>query len=108
MSNHIAEYQPSQLEKGQSEGNAVTRALTPDYKGGEVVRGLGSQMGTLNAFSEEGHMFLIPTPSDDPNDPLNWPRWYKWLITVTACSLTFCGCFVAAGPAVSLLGMVQR
>ncbi|KAF9486341.1 MFS general substrate transporter [Pholiota conissans] len=23
------------------------------------------------------HIVLIPQPSDDPNDPLNWPRWKK-------------------------------
>ncbi|TFK41975.1 MFS general substrate transporter [Crucibulum laeve] len=23
------------------------------------------------------HVVLIPQPSDDPNDPLNWPRWKK-------------------------------
>jgi hypothetical protein len=21
------------------------------------------------------HIVLVPQPSDDPNDPLNWPRW---------------------------------
>ncbi|KAF8808032.1 MFS general substrate transporter [Phlegmacium glaucopus] len=23
------------------------------------------------------HVVLVPQPSDDPNDPLNWPRWKK-------------------------------
>jgi hypothetical protein len=23
---------------------------------------------------------LSPQPTDDPNDPLNWPQWAKWLI----------------------------
>ncbi|KAJ8523070.1 hypothetical protein ONZ45_g448 [Pleurotus djamor] len=23
------------------------------------------------------HIVLVPQPSDDPNDPLNWPRWRK-------------------------------
>ena len=23
------------------------------------------------------HIILVPQPSDDPNDPLNWPQWKK-------------------------------
>src|SRR5271170_917931 len=23
------------------------------------------------------HIVLVPQPSDDPNDPLNWPRWQR-------------------------------
>ena len=23
------------------------------------------------------HIVLVPQPSDDPNDPLNWPKWKK-------------------------------
>ncbi|KAF3406545.1 hypothetical protein DPV78_000335 [Talaromyces pinophilus] len=26
------------------------------------------------------HIILVPQPSDDPNDPLNWPQWQKELI----------------------------
>lgn len=25
-------------------------------------------------------IILVPQPSDDPNDPLLWPRWKKWLV----------------------------
>jgi hypothetical protein len=25
------------------------------------------------------HLVLEPQPSNDPNDPLNWPQWYKEL-----------------------------
>ncbi|KAL3442015.1 MFS general substrate transporter [Aspergillus insuetus] len=27
----------------------------------------------------DSKIILVPHPSDDPNDPLNWPRWYKYL-----------------------------
>ncbi|KAK5990545.1 putative MFS-type transporter [Cladobotryum mycophilum] len=30
-------------------------------------------------------IILIPQPSDDPNDPLNWPLWKRDLITFTLC-----------------------
>ncbi|EFZ00516.2 MFS transporter [Metarhizium robertsii] len=31
------------------------------------------------------HIILVPQPSDDPNDPLNWPIWKRDLITFTLC-----------------------
>jgi hypothetical protein len=27
------------------------------------------------------HIVLVPQPSDDPNDPLNWPQWKKHLVS---------------------------
>ncbi len=30
----------------------------------------------------------MPQPSDDPNDPLNWPRWRRDLITAILCLLS--------------------
>ncbi|KAG6003961.1 hypothetical protein E4U21_001541 [Claviceps maximensis] len=30
-------------------------------------------------------VILVPQPSDDPNDPLNWPLWKRDLITFTLC-----------------------
>ncbi|KAF5530642.1 transporter HOL1 [Fusarium mexicanum] len=43
-----------------------------------------------------GKIVLVPQPSDDPNDPLNWPRWKKEMFTI---SFVFgCGCVGAIGP----------
>jgi hypothetical protein len=28
---------------------------------------------------------LIPQPKDDPNDPLNWPKWKKIMVFASAC-----------------------
>lgn len=80
------------------------------YEGAEPIRNIatvGSNMGTVNGFSFDGHLLLIPSPTEDPNDPLNWPDWYKWIITVTACGLVFFGTFVAAGPATALQQIAQ-
>ncbi|QDS67661.1 hypothetical protein FKW77_004862 [Venturia effusa] len=38
---------------------------------------------TLNPnlkYDPTGTIILVPQPSDDPNDPLNWPRWRRDLI----------------------------
>ncbi|KEY70079.1 hypothetical protein S7711_07863 [Stachybotrys chartarum IBT 7711] len=41
-------------------------------------------------------IILIPQPSDDPNDPLNWPLWQRDLITFILC---FAGILATAlGP----------
>ena len=43
--------------------------------------------------TRDGKHVLIPQPSDDPEDPLNWPEWKKHLIllviAVGACSADY-------------------
>jgi hypothetical protein len=46
---------------------------------------------------------LIPTPSSDPNDPLNWPHSFKVYIAAVACIAVFLSNFLAAGPTVSIV-----
>ncbi|KAJ5961030.1 uncharacterized protein N7479_008180 [Penicillium vulpinum] len=33
-------------------------------------------------------IILVPQPSDDPNDPLNWPLWRRDMILAILCSVT--------------------
>lgn len=33
----------------------------------------------LNDAGTETEIILQPRPTNDPNDPLNWPRWRKYL-----------------------------
>ncbi|KJK77710.1 hypothetical protein H634G_07449 [Metarhizium anisopliae BRIP 53293] len=48
-------------------------------------------------------MILVPTPSSDPNDPLNWPRWKKNYIAVVLCiAIAMCN-FLAAGPTIAIV-----
>jgi hypothetical protein len=39
----------------------------------ESVAILSLKRGT----GRNSHIVLAPQPSDDPNDPLNWPRWQR-------------------------------
>ncbi|KAF4434491.1 transporter HOL1 [Fusarium acutatum] len=43
--------------------------------------------GTLDTRHAQGHrdIVLVPTPSDDPDDPLNWSQWRKTLLMATLC-----------------------
>ncbi|KOS18671.1 putative MFS-type transporter [Escovopsis weberi] len=45
-----------------------------------------TQRSNLKCDNSSGSpIILIPQPSDDPNDPLNWPLWKRDLITFTLC-----------------------
>jgi len=72
-------------------------ALLDDHDVGAVPDAVVSHLkkGT-GRFS---HIVLQPQPSDDPRDPLNWPRWKKeglfWVLTYMA------GLVGAIGPLIS-------
>lgn len=52
---------------------------------------------------QTGEIILVPTPSDDPNDPLNWPQWYKNAVAVLICCAMLMCNFLAAGPSIALI-----
>ncbi|KAG8165283.1 hypothetical protein KVR01_005558 [Diaporthe batatas] len=52
---------------------------------------------------ETNEIILIPKPSNDPNDPLNWPQWYKNCIAVLVCVAILMCNFLAAGPTVTIV-----
>jgi hypothetical protein len=43
---------------------------------------------------------LVPQPSDDPNDPLNWPLWSRDLLFLLlgACTIVAIGGYVVTYP----------
>ncbi|TGZ79326.1 MFS general substrate transporter [Ascodesmis nigricans] len=49
-------------------------------------------------------ILLIPQPSDDPNDPLNWPMWKRDLITLVLCAISVSVEFVVDGGVLFRLG----
>ncbi|KAF5876774.1 putative polyamine transporter protein [Botrytis fragariae] len=56
-------------------------------------------------MNNEGTIALIPHPSDDPRDPLNWPMRRKVPIVAALCLATFAGC--AGGLAGQLIPAPQ-
>ncbi|TDZ34908.1 Protein HOL1 [Colletotrichum spinosum] len=82
--------------------NESHRGLKTDKSGIILVRSLQKPHCCLNpacAFPDD-HIPQIPQPSDDPNDPLNWPLWKRDLITfvlsITAIFATALGPILAA------------
>lgn len=39
---------------------------------------------------KNSHVVLVPQPSADPNDPLNWPLWQRDLVLVLYAFCTLC------------------
>ncbi|KPM40653.1 hypothetical protein AK830_g5891 [Neonectria ditissima] len=48
-------------------------------------------------------LILIPTPSQDPNDPLNWPQWRKYYTAALVCLAMTMSNFLAGGPSIAIV-----
>jgi hypothetical protein len=79
-----------------SDLNRLPRTITK-------VTTLGDGAGTVHNYTASGNTILLPTPSDDPNDPLNWSKAYKWYITCLVAMAVFTCNLTAAGPSIAIL-----
>ncbi len=57
----------------------------------------GVTQGLKHGTGKDSHIVLSPQPSEDPNDPLNWPMWKKDMIIAILCL----GAMLNAGTNVS-------
>lgn len=55
----------------------------------------------------DGKTVLIPQPSDDPEDPLNWSPWKKTIILYIVSLTAFTGDYGSAIGGVTLLPQAQ-
>jgi hypothetical protein len=46
--------------------------------------------GLKKGSGKNSEIILVPQPSSDPNDPLNWPLWQRDLILLLYCFCTMC------------------
>jgi hypothetical protein len=54
-------------------------------------------------LAPDGHTVLIPQPSDDPQDPLNWSSFKKHVILIIISATAFLGDYGSATGAVTLI-----
>ncbi|KAF4969205.1 hypothetical protein FZEAL_10271 [Fusarium zealandicum] len=96
--------------------------LTP-WGRGASGRALLIRMETTGTASSDGHkntlgglrlrnkntneIILIPTPTNDPNDPLSWSKPYRVYIAVLVSCAIFFSNFLAAGPTVAILSTTE-
>ncbi|KAL1852640.1 hypothetical protein Plec18170_005772 [Paecilomyces lecythidis] len=60
-------------------------------------------LGTIQLrHHDTNQVILVPTPSRDPNDPLNWPLPQKQYLFGLICTGVFLVNFAAVGPSVAL------
>ncbi|KAH7023400.1 major facilitator superfamily domain-containing protein [Ilyonectria destructans] len=61
-------------------------------------------LGNVRLRDEDTNaLILIPTPSRDPNDPLNWPQWRKYYTAGLVClAMSMCN-FLAGGPSIAIV-----
>ncbi|RMD45116.1 hypothetical protein DV735_g69, partial [Chaetothyriales sp. CBS 134920] len=79
MVNYTSERDPDEIQQGTSLGHLRLRHV------------------------ETNDIILIPTPSRDPNDPLNWSKPYRIYLAMVVCLAMFFCNFLAAGPTVAIL-----
>lgn len=70
------------LEPKNVHGHVPGTALLEDVSEGTHASRL------KHAKEGGGKILLIPQPSNDPNDPLNWPLWQRDFIFVLLCYST--------------------
>ncbi|RKL27785.1 hypothetical protein BFJ72_g12913 [Fusarium proliferatum] len=70
--------------------------------------GRNDMLGGLRLRNEEtNEIILIPTPTNDPNDPLNWSKPYRFYIAVLVSCAIFFSNFLAAGPSVAIVSTTE-
>jgi hypothetical protein len=60
---------------------------------GDVAEDYQRQITPRSLKLDQHGLPLIPQPSDDPLDPLNWSQGWKWFILLQASTLAFLGPF---------------
>jgi hypothetical protein len=92
-------------EKHEDAPTAKAKQIHEQDSDGYVVdvdtEAAGSETGVKTA--KDGHTRLIPQPSDDPNDPLNWSWGKKHLILFIISWASFLPDYGSATGAVTLL-----
>ncbi|TVY12582.1 putative MFS-type transporter protein [Lachnellula arida] len=65
-------------------------------------------LGTIRHRHEHtNEIILVPTPSSDPNDPLNWSQGFKYYTAFIICLSMFMSNFLAAGPTIAIVQTAQ-
>lgn len=67
-----------------------------------ATQDLGDERVVVEASPNHHGIALWPPPSNDPHDPLRWPRWLKILALLSTALCNFTSNFAGAGPSVAV------
>ncbi|EWZ33018.1 hypothetical protein FOCG_12569 [Fusarium oxysporum f. sp. radicis-lycopersici 26381] len=89
----------------KSDGSRVVDKFPPEARAeAGVLLQVERAEGTSLRLAEDGHTVLLPQPTDDPNDPLNWSSRKKHLILLVVAWAALTSDFTsAAGSAPVIL-----
>jgi hypothetical protein len=61
-------------------------------------------------FKSKGNtdIILVPQPSDDVNDPLNWPKWKRATAFLSICFFSFLASWVLGGITLGIPAMIRE
>jgi hypothetical protein len=86
---------------------SLKEALEHDVEGLDLKNGYTVEVSDESArrfkLAADGHTVLIPQPSDDPRDPLNWSKYRKHLFLLIISAAAFLPDYGSAIGAVTLL-----
>ncbi|KAI1498593.1 MFS transporter [Biscogniauxia marginata] len=83
----------------------MSESGTTDVKASAVAElpRAGAKLGAIQLRDHETNdIILVPEPSNDPNDPLNWSTAQKYYIFILTCAGVFFEHCAAVGPSVAL------
>ena len=102
---HLKEKDDAQVEMGKTEGMAPMDDIH-EFKEQEGYIVDAEELGVDHVelkLAPDGHTILVPQPSDDPNDPLNWSSFKKNLILIILTMTSFTPDYGSATGAVDLI-----
>ncbi|KAL6804710.1 MFS general substrate transporter [Trichoderma sp. SZMC 28013] len=81
----------------------IAPALDPQAEESFKEKTRKRTLGNLRLVHPETNaVILVPAPSSDPNDPLNWSTWRKYYVAGVLCLTMAVSNFLAAGPAIAV------
>ncbi|RDW88533.1 MFS general substrate transporter-23 [Coleophoma cylindrospora] len=84
-----------------------TAATYEQIDGRHVVKRVVTLGSIQHRNQHTGEIILIPTPSNDPNDPLNWRQGQKYYSAFIICLAMLMCNFLAAGPTIAIVQTAQ-
>lgn len=92
------------MEPATSAPRAESDQVDPVYTYKPAVVKKVETLGSVRHRHEHtNEIILVPTPSNDPNDPLNWSQGFKYYTAFVICLAMFMCNFLAAGPTIAIV-----
>jgi hypothetical protein len=80
---------------------------TPSHPKASVAQNESAANGDAILITADGHVQRLPIPSASPNDPLNFRRWEKALITFNCCWFSIMSLALSGGLGAILVTFIE-